>query len=120
MLKDLEDGINNRAKQLASLQRNYEGLHNICEELHEEIDRLRARDVPDPEELQRLRQDAKRLATVAIAVAPLSWACRVAKRPLLRRTSANLYRGERVAGRAGVKAWGAEADGYSTERVQCH
>ena len=42
VLKDLETELAVRDGQIAALQKNYEGLHTICEGYHEELDRLRA------------------------------------------------------------------------------
>ena len=41
VLKDLEATLKERTEQLAGLQRNYDGLHSICEEYHQQIEALR-------------------------------------------------------------------------------
>ena len=41
LLKDLETALDDRDRQFNALQKNYENLHSICEEYHNELETLR-------------------------------------------------------------------------------
>jgi hypothetical protein len=64
VLKDLESALKERTEQLASLHKNYDGLHSICEEYHLQIETLRgqaATQLDNEEAFKSLKREAAEL-----------------------------------------------------------
>ena len=60
VLKDLEAALRDRTAALASLQKNYDGLHAICEDYHGEVEKLRV-------QLEGLAESAEAVKTLKAA-----------------------------------------------------
>ena len=72
VLKDLEHALGERTEQLANLHKNYDGLHNICEEYHLQIETLRGQAATQLDNEEAFKASKRELAELTARLAETS------------------------------------------------
>ena len=72
VLKDLEHALRERTEQLANLHKNYDGLHNICEEYHLQIETLRGQAATQLDNEEAFKASKREVAELTARLAETS------------------------------------------------